>query len=1022
MDESTSNHTHPPSRQQAAVGGSRASSKATHAPSAKLWKQVNVHRTLRPLHGPPRARSLHSTSLPYCGYVGGPDGPACTVSGCRELPSRLAGSWGPSDSAMRFSSPGVLPSSGASTSQQWRQPMPMTCERYLCPTGEGRDGTGPSSRYEGRVFQPLLHCAQEKRWVTTNLGSAHLDAQDAHAEPRLRMHPSPSSVCSIDLKTRTSMCRSFRATGHSCGLRSKDEHISTGPALRAVPIAPCLHESSGGSPGSPERTGRAHSKLPRRLAYTSSVAGPVMRTQGHGALAPQPVGPSGQLGKEQTLPGAEDLFSRYGVRLGQSDSAPHAGTRSVGVELLEYIQEQDSGTTETVSEAPGAYGGCGGGHAAGAAPYETASTLAPWPSPEVGVAERHAEGPSHSSLPPNLHPVVRPFIPSGRSAPGTGLQARCGLHRRLRQGLGGHVQRACSVRGLDGSPTALAHQLPRVAGSTPGLEPSQETLTRRACTSPYGQHGDRCVHQPTRWSTLPSHVTTRPPPPPLESEASEVASRHSYPGLAQPDSRRAVTSCAPRRMETPSPDGPADLATFWTRTGRPVRVPRDVALPVVLLPDRWNTRHGRTGTQLAAGPLQICISPSEPSRTDSVQGQRGRGADPARGTILAYQDLVPRADAPRDSPSLADSSEEGSTDSETGHLMAPASRPLETSCLVPRRDAEVLGDLPQGVVDTITSARAPSTRHAYALKWNLFVEWCSSHREDPRRCPIRVVLSFLQQGLERRLSPSTLKVYVAAIAANHDPVEGKSVGKHDWVVRFLRGARRLNPPRPPSIPSWDLSLVLRALQQGPFEPLQTVEPKFLSMKTLLLLALASIKRVGDLHAFSVDDSCLQFGPADSQIILRPRPGYVPKVPTTPFRDQVVSLQALPPEEADPALALLCPVRALRHCVDRTQSFRTSDQLFVCHGGRQKGNAVSKQRMAHWIVDAITLAYQAQGVPCPFRLRAHSTRSVASSWALARGTSLTDICRAAGWATPNTFARFYSLRVEPVSSCVLTSNG
>ncbi len=160
-------------------------------------------------------------------------------------------------------------------------------------------------------------------------------------------------------------------------------------------------------------------------------------------------------------------------------------------------------------------------------------------------------------------------------------------------------------------------------------------------------------------------------------------------------------------------------------------------------------------------------------------------------------------------------------------------------------------------------------RHAYALKWNLFVEWCSSHREDPWKSPIRVVLSFLQQGLVRRLSPSTLKVYVAAIAANHDPVNGKSLGKHDLIIRFLRGARRLNPQRPPSIPSWDLSLVLTALQQGPFEPLQTVELKFLSMKTLLLLALASIKRVGDLHAFSVDDSCLEFGPADSQVILRP---------------------------------------------------------------------------------------------------------------------------------------------------------
>ncbi len=80
----------------------------------------------------------------------------------------------------------------------------------------------------------------------------------------------------------------------------------------------------------------------------------------------------------------------------------------------------------------------------------------------------------------------------------------------------------------------------------------------------------------------------------------------------------------------------------------------------------------------AAGPSQVCIYPSEPSRTDTVQGQGERGADPARGAILAHPDLVPRADAPRDSPSLADSSEEGSTDSETGHLMAPASRPLET--------------------------------------------------------------------------------------------------------------------------------------------------------------------------------------------------------------------------------------------------------------------------------------------------------------------------------------------------------
>ncbi len=653
---------------------------------------------------------------------------------------------------------------------------------------------------------------------------------------------------------------------------------------------------------------------------------------------------------------------------------------------------------------------------------QSTSALALWPNPEVGVETRHLPGSDYTGLPQDLQAVVRSLVPSGRSAPGAGIQACCGIHRCLDHRLGSHVQRARSIRGLDGSPTALAYQLPRVVSSSPCPEPSQRAPSAQGRSGPYGQHCDRCVYQPARRSALPSHVATRPPPPPLESEASEVPSCHPHPRSVQSGSRRAVSSSTSRRVETPSPGGSADLGTVRSCSGRPVCISRNHPLPRVLLPNRGNARHGCTGTQLAPGPAQICVPPSEPTSTDTVQDQGGRGAGLVSGSILAKQDLVPGTHAPRDSPSLANSSEEGSAFSETGHPMAPAPGPVETPRMVPGWDAEVLADLPQEVALTITSARAPSTRRAYTLKWNLFVEWCSSHQEDPRRCSIRAVLSFLQQGLERRLSPSTLKVYVAAISAYHDPVEGKSVGKHNLVVRFLRGARRLNPPRPPSLPSWDLALVLRALITAPFEPLQSVELKFLSMKTLLLTALASIKRVGDLQAFSVDDSCLQFGPADSSATLRPRPGYVPKVPTTPFRDQVVNLQALPPEEADPALALLCPVRALRQYTDRTQSFRTSEQLFVCYGGQQKGKAVSKQRMAHWIVDAITLAYEAQGVPCPLRLRAHSTRGVASSWALARGASLADICRAAGWATPNTFARFYSLRVEQVSSCVLTSNG
>ncbi len=614
----------------------------------------------------------------------------------------------------------------------------MIC--VLCPPL--RDRAGPSSRYEVRVLQPLLHCTQEKRWVKTNLGSAHFEPgpsqapiQNAHTETHLWVHPSPRLVCSDRPEGRVLPRVDPSAPQAIPAVCIRRTGISVqSPALRAVPVAPCLHKSSGGSPCSPERTGRAHSQLPRRLAYTSSVAGPVMRTQGHGALAPQPVGPSGQLRKEQTLPGAEDLFLVMELdSVSQTARLTQECAQSVLNCCLNIFKNRTAAPLKQFQRLLG--------HMAAAAAVTPLGLLHMRPLQHWlhGRVPRWAwqSGTLRVQVTPACRQTFTPwsdlsFLRAGvpleqvsrhtvvyTDASTKGWGATFNGHAVLGVWTGPQLQWHINCLELLAVHLALNRLKRRLRG--------EHVLVRTDNTATVAY-----INRQGGLRSLPSHVTTRPPPPPLESEVSEVASRHSYPGLAQPESRRAVTSCAPRRMETPSPDGPADLATFWTRTGRPVRVPRDVALPVVLLPDRWHIRHGRTGTQLAAGPSQICISPSEPSRTDSVQGQRGRGADPARGTILAYQDLVPRADAPRDSPSLADSSEEGSTDSETGHLMAHASRPLETSCLVPRRDAEVLGDLPQEVVDTITSARAPSTRHAYALKWNLFVEWCSSHTEDPR--------------------------------------------------------------------------------------------------------------------------------------------------------------------------------------------------------------------------------------------------------------------------------------------------
>ncbi len=155
----------------------------------------------------------------------------------------------------------------------------------------------------------------------------------------------------------------------------------------------------------------------------------------------------------------------------------------------------------------------------------------------------------------------------------------------------------------------------------------------------------------------------------------------------------------------------------------------------------------------------------------------------------------------------------------------------------------------------------------------------------------------------------------------------------------------------------------------------------LSIKTTLLLALASAKRIVNLHAFSVNSDCIRFGPRDCSVTLWPRLGYVPKSLSTPFRMQTVSLSSLAtepsPSQSANAQTAVCPVRALRIYIDRSASFRQSDHLFVCYGGCTKGRAVSKQRLSHWIVDAFTEAYASQGLE----------NALCTSEAIQRGLSL-----------------------------------
>ncbi len=191
------------------------------------------------------------------------------------------------------------------------------------------------------------------------------------------------------------------------------------------------------------------------------------------------------------------------------------------------------------------------------------------------------------------------------------------------------------------------------------------------------------------------------------------------------------------------------------------------------------------------------------------------------------------------------------------------------------------------------------------------------------------------------------------------------------------------------------------------------------LKTALLLALASVKRVGDLQTLSFNPVCLEFGPNDSKVVLKPRLGYVPKMLSTPFRPQVIMLSAFSPPTGSQE-SLLCPVRALRIYIEHSASYRKLEQLFVDFVNCAKGGPFTKQRISRWLVDAVTLAYSSSGLQCPIGVRAHSTRGIASSWAWYSVVSISDICEAAGWSSPSTFTRFYNLDVPALQARVLSA--
>ena len=129
-------------------------------------------------------------------------------------------------------------------------------------------------------------------------------------------------------------------------------------------------------------------------------------------------------------------------------------------------------------------------------------------------------------------------------------------------------------------------------------------------------------------------------------------------------------------------------------------------------------------------------------------------------------------------------------------------------------------------------------------------------------------------------------------------------------------------------PEWNPALVLSALTKPPFEPLDQASDQLLTWKTVFLIALASGKRRGEIHAF--EHARLQRTTGWTQVTVRSLSfisktqilGKGPKCVlscTNPALDRHLS-NGMAEDR------LLCPVRALRFYLERSMPWREHKRL------------------------------------------------------------------------------------------------
>ena len=781
-------------------------------------------------------------------------------------------------------------------------------------------------------------------------------------------------------------------------------------AFRTVHSPVDIHHVRAGATSASTPPRHSNTPILRRLVDQAPIPRSTVTT---GAVGARPVSPDGFQGKCQEV----RLVTASRLRLlGLSFSDylrrcfPNEGARPKVIRVVPRISENTSaaGVKMAVSVRP--FGSYGEISSAGQAAHEGASA---GPAFTMVTGFRRVEPNSHGLSGSHVgHSMVERGSErsQGFSLPSaSSVQAL--IYGREFGRVGGTLGHARSVGCVASSFSGTTYKCAGDGGCFPSSQALGDAAFQSNSSISHGQFYSRglCEQAGRHEIKLPLRSNSAG----VEMVPSE---EHFLDGPPHPRAHERVGgpfvsgwSNSTHRMVTFSSSVRGTVRTVGNASSRPIRNSVEQQATVVCLADSGSiSMVSRCAVDQLERDICVCVP------TSSVDGKGAGEVSVSRmqvdtdSSLPSATTVVPGPSRTSHRPPSSASRSKGSVKTaEVGAVSSSSSQPQAPRVAAVERCFRKKG-FSREVSSRIARANRKSSLAVYESKWRVFGDWCRGRKTNPFKATAPLISEFLLEKHDQGRAPSTLTGYRTAIAKTLKPKTGIDYGQDQELTALLNSFFIERPRHRNPVPAWDLSLVLNALLSKPFEPLERASLKFLTFKTVFLLALASGKRRSEIHALAFNR--IAWKEDGSSVRLSVIPSFLAKTqlagtPALSFSIPALSASLGPGLEED---AKLCPLRALRIYVDRTRELHLGKRLLFVSYLRNFLGEIRPATISAWIKRCVLFCYeQKQGEKTDaFKVKAHDVRALAASLAFTNHVSLKEVLEACSWASHNTFTSFY----------------